>query len=242
MVEALATSVFSTNITLLRRTNLSETNCPTDVSDSSGLTRNSGKRTARPNSLSQQGIILKILKQLIRFQELSANSRQRSAAQCKTETNCPTQVIDVEAFIQNFGKRTARPNSLSRQEIILKILKQLTRFEEPSMIARHRLAKAETNWHTDLCEPKGLNPNLGKRTGTPKSMKIMGIILKTPKIFIRSHQQVDGTVVLHGAPGLLTDPKACNRSIFSVLDPFFGLKIAGFEGVEPKPPKRNVFS
>jgi hypothetical protein len=43
-----------------------KTNCPADPSDSSGFSRNSDKRTARPNPLSRQGIILKILKRLIR--------------------------------------------------------------------------------------------------------------------------------------------------------------------------------
>jgi hypothetical protein len=129
MLEALSSSLSSVNITPPRRTNLAETNCPTDVFDSSGFSLNSGKRTARPNSLVPQGIILKILKPFIRF-------------------------------------------------------------DEPSMIGRLRSAKAETNWYADLSDPEGLNRDLGKRTGTPKFMKIIGIILKTPKIFIRCHQQI----------------------------------------------------
>jgi hypothetical protein len=67
------------------------------------------------------------------------------------------------------------------------------------------------------------------------------LILRRRKRFIRCQQQIDGKV-LRGTPGLLTDPKACNRSIFNGLDPFVGLKIVGFEGGEPKPPKCNVFS
>jgi hypothetical protein len=242
MVQALATSVFSTNVTPPRRTNFSETKCPTNLFDASGFSRNSGKRTARPNSLTRREIVLKILKRFIRFEgpsmigheraaknetnyltdlfdcsgvsqnsgkrtarpnsliqrrtipkiikrsirfrEPSVIGRQRSA---KAETNCPTHVFEWKLVTSILVKRTARPNLLILHVIILKILKRLIRFREPSMIGRQRSAGVETNWHADLSEPKGLNRDLGKRTGTPKFMKIIEIILKARKIFIHCH-------------------------------------------------------
>jgi hypothetical protein len=187
MLVELTASPSSTNIAPPRRTNLSKTNCPTDLVDSEWLNRNSGKRTVRSNSLSQQEIILKILKQPIRFREPSMIGHRQSA---KSETNCPTDVFDSSGFSRNSGKRTARSNFLTRHGIILKILRRLIRFRELSMIGRQPSAKAETNCPTHVFESELLTSILVKRTAWPNSLSQEGIILKILKRFIRCHQQI----------------------------------------------------
>jgi hypothetical protein len=185
------------------------------------------KRTGTPILMSHRELILKTRKIFIRFEEPSVICHMRSA---KAETNCPTDLPDSSKFSRNSGKRTARPNSLIRQEIILKILKRLTRFREPSVIGRQRAAKTKTNCPTHVFESKLLTSILVKRTAGPKSLKLMEMILKILKQLIRCQQQIDGPIVLYGARGILTDPKACNHRLFNALDQVFALKIAGFEG------------
>jgi hypothetical protein len=80
--------------------------------------------------------------------------------------------------------------------------------------------RSKTNCPAHVFESKGLNSILVKRTVRPKLMIHRDLILKRRKGFIRCQQQID----VPGAPGLLTDPKACNRSIFNGLDPFLGSK------------------
>jgi hypothetical protein len=223
----------------MRRRSPGRTNWHSYPRDTTAFSPILAKRTGTPNLMSHRDLILKRRKIFIRFEEPSVIGHQRSA---KAETNCPTDLIDSSGFSRNSGKQTARSNSLTRQEIILKILKRLIRFEEPSMIGRQRSAKTKTNCPTHVFESKLLTSILVKRTARPKSLKLMEMILKMLKQLIRCQQQIDGTVVLHGPPGILTDPKVCNRRIFNVLDAFFGLRIAGFKGGEPKPPKLNVFS
>jgi hypothetical protein len=42
----------------------------------------------------------------------------------------------------------------------------------------------EADWHADVSEPEGFSGSLRKRTGGPKRLKIMGMVLKTTKRFI----------------------------------------------------------
>ena len=108
--------------------------------------------------------------------------------------------------------------------------------------AARTASRAKTNCHGYQQDSTTLSSIFRKRTDRLKIMSHQDLILKILKGFIRCQQQIDGTAVLHGAPGILTEPKACNHVIFNVLDRFFALRIAGFEGGEPKPSKCNVFS
>jgi hypothetical protein len=166
---------------------------------------------------------------------------QRVKMASTAETNCPSYPPDKTTFSSILAKRTGGSNLMSHQDLILKILKRFIRSQEPSAIGGQRSAKAKTNCPTHVFESKLLTSFLVKRTARPKPMKAMEMILKILKRFIRCQQQIQSTAVLHG-PGILTDPKASNHRIFNMLDPFFGLRIAGFEGGEPKPSKRNFFN